>query len=140
MDKTLWKNEEKKFKPVNKQAAMIVRRASYWHMPPEEPEPVGPLLTSVQRAKLQYEEESRLRKERIAERLKQSDQRLLDRRKRKSEADKKWAALHPCKHNPPDLKWKKKQMAKLERMVEKAKAQRFGIATTKTGSRALRIR
>lgn len=40
-DQTLWTDPEKKFKPINKQAALIARKANPWHLPPEEtPKPV----------------------------------------------------------------------------------------------------
>lgn len=41
MDDTLWKNPEKKFKPRNKQAALICIKAKPFFQPPvEEPKPV----------------------------------------------------------------------------------------------------
>lgn len=61
-ERTLWRDEEAKFKPINKHAALIVRKASWWHLPPvEDAEP-----TFAPTLKEQAEIESRQRQERIA--------------------------------------------------------------------------
>lgn len=63
MDDTLWKNPEKKFKPRNKQAALICIKAKPIFQPPEEIP--APVMAEPFAAKLARENAERLK--RIAE-------------------------------------------------------------------------
>lgn len=79
MDKTLWHHEEKKWKPRNKQAALITRRANplLLHTPPPEPPTIAPtheerIAQESQERRLKIEalelESKLLRERRAAER------------------------------------------------------------------------
>ena len=52
---TLWSKREKKFKPINKQAALITRKAAPWFLPVTSEKPVF-ALTAKQRAEKESED------------------------------------------------------------------------------------
>lgn len=81
--KTLWTDEEKKFKPRNKQAALIMMPAKGFHMPPETPRMA---MTKLQRI---YEENAE-REKRVAviEKEKKAKAELLAKREAKRVAKK----------------------------------------------------
>lgn len=76
MNETLWEHKEKKWKPRNKQAALITRRASplLLHVPPPEPAKREPTLaerlaaeSKIRRARIvALEQEAKERRERRA--------------------------------------------------------------------------
>lgn len=61
-DKTLWRDPVKKFRPRNKQAALIIRKANPIHMPPE----VIPPPVYAQSLKDELEKEAKARKAQAA--------------------------------------------------------------------------
>lgn len=99
MNETLWKHEEKKWKPRNKQAALITRRASplQLHVPPPEPAKREPTLAERLSA------ESKIRLARIAA-IEQEAKELRERRateraaKAKPPKPKVWKNMWAAKH------------------------------------------
>jgi hypothetical protein len=114
MNKTIFKQETKKFKPVNKQAALIVRRASWLYAPPEPEATFAPTQAEI----LAQHRESRLM--RLKSIQEEAVQRIA-RRKAIREANRK-----PDKPKVQKNKWMLKamrQMAKSRGLPPPTKAE-----------------
>lgn len=107
MNETLWKHKEKKWNPINKQAALIIRRASplLLHAPPPEPAKREPTLAERLAA------ESKIRLARIAA----IEQEAKERRERR-------AAERDSNVKPPKPKvWKHMWAVKAEKRMAKSR-------------------
>jgi len=89
--KTLWRDKEAKYKPINKAAALICRKARPEHMPPPEPEQLGPYITNAQRLIIAYRIEQAEKILAVENEIRLSDERKRVRTKiqqpQKSKAD-----------------------------------------------------
>jgi len=103
MNETLWKHSEKKWKPRNKQAAMIVRKATGYSVPPREPPKLAPTLAQRLAA------ESKIRVERIA----RLEQELKERKERR--------AASKLKIMPKTKVWRNMWLAKHLRRMAKSR-------------------
>lgn len=106
---TLWTNRESKFKPRNKQAALICIKAKEIHLPPPDPVEYTPRRPSKEEILKEIEVKlAELNKAKLAEIERQEELKRQDREKAKLEKKKR-------SQQEPKQTWLKKWLAKAEK-------------------------
>lgn len=107
--RTLWTNRESKFKPRNKQAALICIKAKEIHLPPPEPVEYTPRRPSKEEILRDIEVRlEALNKAKLAEMERQEELKRQDREKAKLSKRKR-------AKQPPKQAWLKRWLAKAEK-------------------------